>query len=129
MAQPTRDPEKREGNRGVKAANHPGGREGSGGLTLKEGEAGARACIESLDAAETRLPQGAPGGPRGQVRVRWEVRDGELRCPASPRRGSRDQHSEQRQGVSRLPEQAPRSPTPPPVTAHGRSESCFGKIY
>ena len=31
VPQPTGDPEKKEGNRGVKATNRPDGREGSGG--------------------------------------------------------------------------------------------------
>ena len=77
-------------------------------------EDGVRACIKSLEAAEMRLSQEPQRAGQGEMGSKG---GGGARPPWV--RGSRDQRSEQRQRVSRLPEQAPQSPTPPVVTAHG----------
>ena len=77
-------------------------------------EDGVRACTKSLEASEMRLSQEPQRAGQGEMGSKG---GGGARPPWV--RGSRDQRSEQRQRVSRLPEQAPQSPTPPLVTAHG----------
>ena len=94
---------------------------------LKEG---LRLERERASRAWKQQRQGCPGSPRGQVRVRWEVSEGEPWCPPSPRRGAQGSALRAKAKSEQASRAGSLQPHPTPSHSSGpQVKATLGKIY